>query len=213
MCPDFTVNTTEGEISFHDWLGDSWGVLFSHPKDFTPVCTTELGSLASMKDDFEKRNVKVIGLSVDGVDDHNKWLDDIEDVSGTRPNYPIIADEDLKVAKLFNMLEGDAGSTSMGRTAVDNETVRTVFVVRPDKRIGLYLTYPMATGRNFHEILRAIDSMQLTANHKVATPANWQKGEDVVILPAVKNEEAEKIYPDGWETVKPYLRKVPDPSS
>ena len=209
----FTANTTEGEISFHDWLGDSWGVLFSHPKDFTPVCTTELGSLASMKDDFDKRNVKVIGLSVDGVDDHNKWLDDIEDVSGTRPNYPIIADEDLKVAKLFNMLEGDAGSTSMGRTAVDNETVRTVFVVRPDKRIGLYLTYPMATGRNFHEILRAIDSMQLTANHKVATPANWQKGEDVVILPAVKNEEAEKIYPDGWETVKPYLRKVPDPSS
>ena len=213
MCPDFTANTTEGEISFHDWLGESWGILFSHPKDFTPVCTTELGSLASMKDDFDKRNVKVIGLSVDGVDDHNKWLDDIEDVSGTRPNYPIIADEYLKVAKLFNMLEGDAGSTSMGRTAVDNETVRTVFVVRPDKRIGLYLTYPMATGRNFHEILRAIDSMQLTANHKVATPANWQKGEDVVILPAVKNEEAEKIYPDGWETVKPYLRKVPDPSS
>ena len=213
MDPDFTANTNEGEISFHDWLGDSWGVLFSHPKDFTPVCTTELGSLASMKDDFEKRNVKVIGLSVDGVDDHNKWLDDIEDVSGTRPNYPIIADEDLKVAKLFNMLEGDAGSTSMGRTAVDNETVRTVFVVRPDKRIGLYLTYPMATGRNFHEILRAIDSMQLTAKHKVATPANWQKGEDVVILPAVKNEEAEKIYPDGWKTVKPYLRKVPDPSS
>ena len=213
ICPDFNANTTEGEISFHDWLGDSWGVLFSHPKDFTPVCTTELGSLASMKDDFDKRNVKVIGLSVDGVDDHNKWLDDIEDVSGTRPNYPIIADEDLKVAKLFNMLEGDAGFTSMGRTTVDNETVRTVFVVSPDKRIGLYLTYPIATGRNFHEILRAIDSMQLTANHKVATPANWQKGEDVVILPAVKNEEAEKIYPDGWETVKPYLRKVPDPSS
>ena len=213
VAPDFTAQTQMGEIKFHEWLGDSWGVLFSHPKDFTPVCTTELGSLASMKDDFDKRNVKVIGLSVDGVDDHNKWLDDIEDVSGTRPNYPIIADEDLKVAKLFNMLEGDAGSTSMGRTAVDNETVRTVFVVRPDKRIGLYLTYPMATGRNFHEILRAIDSMQLTANHKVATPANWQKGEDVVILPAVKNEEAEKIYPDGWETVKPYLRKVPDPSS
>ena len=211
--PDFKAQTTDGEISFHDYIGDSYCMLFSHPKDFTPVCTTELGSLASMKDDFDKRNVKVIGLSVDGVDDHNKWLDDIEDVSGTRPNYPIIADEDLKVAKLFNMLEGDAGSTSMGRTAVDNETVRTVFVVRPDKRIGLYLTYPMATGRNFHEILRAIDSMQLTANHKVATPANWQKGEDVVILPAVKNEEAEKIYPDGWETVKPYLRKVPDPSS
>ena len=212
MCPDFEAKTSEGDISFHDWLGDSWGVLFSHPKDFTPVCTTELGVLAGMKDEFDKRNVKVIGLSVDGVEDHVKWLDDIKDVSGIRPTYPIIADEDLKVAKLFNMLEGDAGTSSMGRTAVDNETVRTIFVVRPDKRIGLYLTYPMATGRNFHEILRAIDSMQLTANHKVATPANWKKGEDVVILPAVKNEEAEKIYPDGWETVKPYLRKVPDPS-
>ena len=212
MCPDFEAKTSEGDISFHEWLGDSWGVLFSHPKDFTPVCTTELGVLAGMKDEFDKRNVKVIGLSVDGVEDHVKWLDDIKDVSGIRPTYPIIADEDLKVAKLFNMLEGDAGTSSMGRTAVDNETVRTIFVVRPDKRIGLYLTYPMATGRNFHEILRAIDSMQLTANHKVATPANWQQGEDVVILPAVKNEDAEKIYPDGWETVKPYLRKVPDPS-
>ncbi|MBD1142094.1 peroxiredoxin [Pelagibacterales bacterium SAG-MED32] len=212
MCPDFEAKTSEGDISFHEWLGDSWGVLFSHPKDFTPVCTTELGVLAGMKDEFDKRNVKVIGLSVDGVEDHIKWLDDIKDVSGIRPTYPIIADEDLKVAKLFNMLEGDAGTSSMGRTAVDNETVRTIFVVRPDKRIGLYLTYPMATGRNFHEILRAIDSMQLTANHKVATPANWKKGEDVVILPAVKNEDAEKIYPDGWETVKPYLRKVPDPS-
>ena len=212
MCPDFEAKTSEGDISFHEWLGDSWGVLFSHPKDFTPVCTTELGVLAGMKDEFDKRNVKVIGLSVDGVEDHVKWLEDIKDVSGIRPTYPIIADEDLKVAKLFNMLEGDAGTSSMGRTAVDNETVRTIFVVRPDKRIGLYLTYPMATGRNFHEILRAIDSMQLTANHKVATPANWQKGEDVVILPAVKNEDAEKIYPDGWETVKPYLRKVPDPS-
>ena len=212
MCPDFGAKTSEGDISFHEWLGDSWGVLFSHPKDFTPVCTTELGVLAGMKDEFDKRNVKVIGLSVDGVEDHIKWLDDIKDVSGIRPTYPIIADEDLKVAKLFNMLEGDAGTSSMGRTAVDNETVRTIFVVRPDKRIGLYLTYPMATGRNFHEILRAIDSMQLTANHKVATPANWKKGEDVVILPAVKNEDAEKIYPDGWETVKPYLRKVPDPS-
>ena len=212
MCPDFEAKTSEGDISFHEWLGDSWGVLFSHPKDFTPVCTTELGVLAGMKDEFDKRNVKVIGLSVDGVEDHVKWLDDIKDVSGIMPTYPIIADEDLKVAKLFNMLEGDAGTSSMGRTAVDNETVRTIFVVRPDKRIGLYLTYPMATGRNFHEILRAIDSMQLTANHKVATPANWQKGEDVVILPAVKNEDAEKIYPDGWETVKPYLRKVPDPS-
>ena len=196
MCPDYEAKTSEGDISFHEWLGDSWGVLFSHPKDFTPVCTTELGVLAGMKDEFDKRNVKVIGLSVDGVEDHIKWLDDIKDVSGIRPTYPIIADEDLKVAKLFNMLEGDAGTSSMGRTAVDNETVRTIFVIRPDKRIGLYLTYPMATGRNFHEILRAIDSMQLTANHKVATPANWKKGEDVVILPAVKNEDAEKIYPD-----------------
>jgi|TARA_B100000929_G_scaffold94872_1_gene74424 alkyl hydroperoxide reductase subunit AhpC len=212
VCPDFKANTTEGEISFHEWLGDSWGVLFSHPKDFTPVCTTELGSLASMKADFDLRNVKVIGLSVDNVDDHNKWLQDIKDVTGNKPNYPIIADENLAVAKLFNMLEGDAGTTSMGRTAVDNETVRTVFVIRPDKRIGLYLTYPMATGRNFHEILRAIDSMQLTAKYKVATPANWKKGDDVVIVPAVKDEEAKKIYPDGWKTLKPYLRKVPDPS-
>ena len=212
VCPDFKAMTTEGEISFHEWLGDSWGVLFSHPKDFTPVCTTELGSLAGMKADFDTRNVKVIGLSVDGVDDHNKWLDDIKDVTGTKPNYPIIADEDLKVAKLFNMLEGDAGTTSMGRTAVDNETVRTVFIIRPDKRIGLFLTYPMATGRNFHEILRTIDSMQLTAKHKVATPANWKKGEDVVIVPAVKDEEAKKLYPNGWKTLKPYLRKVPDPS-
>ena len=212
MCPDFEAKTSEGDISFHEWLGDSWGVLFSHPKDFTPVCTTELGSLDHMKRDFDARNVKVIGLSVDGVEDHKNWLNDIEDVAGIKPNYPIIADEDLKIAKLFNMLEGDAGESSMGRTAVDNETVRTVFVIRPDKRIGLFLTYPMATGRNFNEILRAIDSMQLTANHKVATPANWQKGEDVVILPAVKDEQAKEIYPDGWETVKPYLRKVPDPS-
>ena len=212
VAPDFKAKTSEGDISFHEWLGDSWGVLFSHPKDFTPVCTTELGSLASMKADFDLRNVKVIGLSVDNVDDHNKWLQDIKDVTGNKPNYPIIADENLAVAKLFNMLEGDAGTTSMGRTAVDNETVRTVFVIRPDKRIGLYLTYPMATGRNFHEILRAIDSMQLTAKYKVATPANWKKGDDVVIVPAVKDEEAKKIYPDGWKTLKPYLRKVPDPS-
>ena len=211
MCPDFQAKTTEGDISFHDWLGDSWGVLFSHPKDFTPVCTTELGALGLMKDEFDKRNVKVIGLSVDGVDDHNKWLEDIKDVSGSKPNYPIIADEDLKVAKLFNMLEDDAGTTSMGRTAVDNETVRTVYVVRPDKRIGLFLTYPMTTGRNFNEILRTIDSMQRTAKHKIATPADWVPGEKVIIVPKVTNEEAKKIYPDGWETVKPYLRKVPDP--
>ena len=212
MAPDFTANTQEGNISFHEWLGDSWGVLFSHPKDFTPVCTTELGTLAKMKPEFDARNVKVIGLSVDPVSDHIKWLEDIKDVTGSKPNYPIIADERLEVAKLYNMLEDDAGVESMGRTALDNQTVRTVFIIRPDKRIGLFLTYPMATGRNFNEILRAIDSMQLTANHKVATPANWQKGEDVVILPAVKDEQAKEIYPDGWETVKPYLRKVPDPS-
>ena len=212
LAPDFKANTTIGEISFHEWLGDSWGVLFSHPKDFTPVCTTELGSLAKMKPEFDKRNVKVIGLSVDPVDDHNKWLNDINDVVGQKPEYPIIADEKLEVAKLYNMLEGDAGVTSMGRTAVDNQTVRTVFIIRPDKRIGLFLTYPMATGRNFLEILRAIDSMQLTANHKVATPADWKKGENVIILPAVKDDEAKKLFPDGWDAVKPYLRKVPDPT-
>ena len=212
LAPDFQAKTSEGDISFHEWLGDSWGVLFSHPKDFTPVCTTELGSLASMKADFDKRNVKVIGLSVDKVDDHKKWLEDIKDVTGTKPNYPIIADEKLEIAKLYNMLEGDAGVESMGRTAVDNQTVRTVFIIRPDKRIGLFLTYPMATGRNFNEILRAIDSMQLTVKHKVATPANWNKGEDVIIVPAVKEDEAKKLFPKGWKTLKPYLRKVPDPS-
>ena len=187
LAPDFKAKTTIGDISFHEWLGDSWGVLFSHPKDFTPVCTTELGSLARMKPEFDKRNVKVIGLSVDPVSDHVKWLDDIKDVTGMKPDYPIIADEDLKIAKLYNMLEGDAGTTSMGRTAVDNQTVRTVFIIRPDKRIGLFLTYPMATGRNFMELLRSIDSMQLTAKHKVATPADWKKGEEVIIVPAVKD--------------------------
>ena len=212
LAPDFKAKTTVGDISFHEWLGTSWGVLFSHPKDFTPVCTTELGSLASMKSQFEQRNVKVIGLSVDPVSDHVKWLDDIKDVTGIKPDYPIIADENLEVAKLYNMLEGDAGVTSMGRTAVDNQTVRTVFIIRPDKRIGLFLTYPMATGRNFLEILRSIDSMQMTAKHKVATPANWQKGEDVIIVPAVKDDEAKKLYPKGWKALKPYLRKVPDPT-
>ena len=212
LAPDFKAKTTIGDISFHEWLGDSWGVLFSHPKDFTPVCTTELGSLAKMKPEFDKRNVKVIGLSVDPVDDHNKWLNDINDEVGQKPEYPIIADEKLEIAKLYSMLEGDAGVTSMGRTAVDNQTVRTVFIIRPDKRIGLFLTYPMATGRNFLEILRAIDSMQLTAKHKVATPADWKKGEEVIILPAVKEEEAKKLFPNGWNAVKPYLRKVPDPS-
>ena len=212
LAPDFKAKTTVGDISFHEWLGSSWGVLFSHPKDFTPVCTTELGALGGMKGQFEQRNVKVIGLSVDPVSVHVKWLDDIKDVTGIRPDYPIIADENLEVAKLYNMLEGDAGVTSMGRTAVDNQTVRNVFIIRPDKRIGLFLTYPLATGRNFLEILRAIDSMQMTAKHKVATPANWKKGEDVIIVPAVKDEEAKKLYPKWWKALKPYLRKVPDPT-
>ena len=211
--PDFKAKTSEGDISFHDWLGNSWGVLFSHPKDFTPVCTTELGALAKMKPDFDKRNVKVIGLSVDPVSDHIKWLEDIKDVCGLKPNYPIIADEKLEIAKLYNMLQVDLeASSSQGRTALDNQTVRTVFIVGPDKKVKLFLTYPMTTGRNFHEILRAIDSMQLTAKHKVATPADWKKGEDVIIVPSIKDEEAKKIYPDGWETLKPYLRKVPDPT-
>ena len=211
--PDFKAKTSEGDISFHEWLGDSWGVLFSHPKDFTPVCTTELGSLAKLKPEFEKRNVKVMGLSVDPVSDHIKWLDDIKDVCGLKPNYPIIADEKLEIAKLYNMLQVDLeASSSQGRTALDNQTVRTVFIVGPDKKVKLFLTYPMTTGRNFHEILRAIDSMQLTAKHKVATPADWKKGEEVIIVPAVKDDEAKKLFPDGWNAVKPYLRKVPDPS-
>ena len=211
VAPDFKAKTSEGDISFHEWLGDSWGVLFSHPKDFTPVCTTELGSLAEMKPEFDKRNVKVIGLSVDKVDDHIKWLNDIKDVTGTKPNFPIIADEKLEIAKLYNMLEGDAGVESMGRTAVDNQTVRTVFIIRPDKRIGLFLTYPMATGRNFNEILRAIDSMQLTVKHKVATPANWKNGENCIIVPAVNDDEAKEKFPDGWDSPKPYIRIVPQP--
>ena len=212
ICPDFEANTSEGNISFHKWLGDSWGLLFSHPKDFTPVCTTELGTLAKMKDEFEERNIKIIGLSVDSIENHHVWLKDIEDLSGTKPNYPIIADENLQIAKLFNMLEGDVGTSSMGRTATDNETVRTVYVIRPDKRIGLMLTYPMSTGRNFQEILRAIDSMQLTSNYQVATPVNWKKGDDVFILPSVDNKTAEKYFPEGWDTLKPYMRKVRDPS-
>ena len=210
--PDFTAETTQGTVHFHDWLGDSWGVLFSHPKDFTPVCTTELGALAKLEPEFAKRNVKVIGLSVDPVDDHTKWLDDIKDVSGMRPEYPIIADTELAVAKAYHMLPASDGDSFSGRTAADNQTVRSVFIIGPDKKIKLSLTYPMATGRNFAELLRVIDSMQLTAKHKVATPADWNQGEDVIIVPAVSNDEAEKLFPDGWETVKPYLRKVKDPS-
>ena len=210
--PDFTAETTHGTIHFHDWLGDSWGVLFSHPKDFTPVCTTELGALAKLQPDFEKRNVKVVGLSVDPISDHNAWLDDIADVSGMRPEYPIIADTELAVAKAYNMLPANEGDSFSGRTAFDNQTVRSVFIIGPDKKIKLSLTYPMATGRNFAELLRVIDSIQMTGKHKVATPADWKKGDDVIIVPAVSNDEAEKLFPDGWETVKPYLRKVKDPS-
>jgi alkyl hydroperoxide reductase subunit AhpC len=213
IAPDFTTNTTQGKISLHDWIGDGWAILFSHPKDFTPVCTTELGSLAKLEKDFTERNVKVIGLSVDSVEDHNSWLDDIEEVTSARPSYPIIADSDLKVAKLYGMLQTSIEGSSEGRTAVDNQTVRTVFVIGPDKRIKLFLTYPMATGRNFNELLRVIDSLQLTAKHKVATPANWNRGDDVIIVPAVKDEEAKELFPDGWTTVKPYLRKVADPLS
>ena len=213
IAPDFTSNTTQGEISLHDWIGDGWAILFSHPKDFTPVCTTELGSLAKLEKDFTERNVKVIGLSVDSVEDHNSWLDDIEEVTSARPSYPIIADSDLKVAKLYGMLQTSIEGSSEGRTAVDNQTVRTVFVIGPDKRIKLFLTYPMATGRNFNELLRVIDSLQLTAKHKVATPANWNRGDDVIIVPAVKDEEAKELFPDGWTAVKPYLRKVVDPLS
>ena len=212
IAPDFTVNTTKGEISLHDWIGEGWAVLFSHPKDFTPVCTTELGSLARLEPEFAKRNVKVIGLSVDSVDDHNAWLDDIEDVTKSRPSYPIIADSDLKIAKLYGMLQTSDEGSSDGRTAVDNQTVRTVFVIGPDKKIKLFLTYPMATGRNFNELLRVIDSLQLTAKHKVATPADWNRGEEVIIVPSVKDEEAKKLFPQGWKSIKSYLRKVPDPS-
>lgn len=211
QAPDFTVETTQGTINFHEWIGDSWAVLFSHPKDFTPVCTTELGYMASIQPEFEKRNCKIIGLSIDPVDDHKKWIKDVEEVGATQVTYPVIADTDLKVAKLYNMFPADETGSAEGRTALTNATVRSVFVVGPDKNIKLMLTYPMTTGRNFDEILRVIDSMQLTASHKVATPVNWQQGEDVIIVPAVSNEDAEKMFPDGWETVKPYLRKTKQP--
>ena len=210
--PDFVAETTEGSISFHEWIGDGWCVLFSHPKDFTPVCTTELGYMAKLKPEFDKRNVKVIGLSIDPVDDHQKWLQDIEDTAGVAVNYPLIGDTDLAVAKLYGMLPADTEGGSKGRTPADNATVRNVYVVGPDKAIKLMITYPMSTGRNFDEILRAIDSLQLTANHQVATPVNWKHGEDVIILPAVSDDAAKEKYPDGWEAPKPYIRIVPDPS-
>jgi alkyl hydroperoxide reductase subunit AhpC len=209
--PDFTAETTCGPISFHEWIGQGWAILFSHPKDFTPVCTTELGYLASMLPEFEKRNCKVIGLSVDPVDNHAKWAADILETQGHAVTYPMIADTELKIAKLYDMLPADAGDTSAGRTAATNATVRTVFIVGPDKKIKLMLVYPMSTGRNFNEVLRVLDSMQLTASHKVATPVNWNPGEEVIIVPAVSDEEARQKYPEGWRSPKPYLRIVPQP--
>ena len=209
--PDFTAETTQGSIHFHDWIGDGWAILFSHPKDFTPVCTTELGYMAGLKPEFEKRNAKVIGLSVDPVSNHEKWSKDIEETQGHAVNYPLIGDPKLKIAKLYDMLPADAGDSSEGRTPVDNATVRSVFIVGPDKKIKATLTYPMSTGRNFDEVLRILDSCQLTAKHQVATPVNWKLGEDVIIVPAVSDEQAKEKYPEGWKAPKPYLRIVPQP--
>ncbi len=209
--PNFTAETTQGKINFHEWIGDGWAVLFSHPKDFTPVCTTELGYMAGLQPEFQKRNCKVIGLSVDPVTSHSKWSADIEETQGHKVTYPMIGDPELKIAKLYGMLPAEAGESCEGRTAADNATVRNVFVIGPDKKIKLLLVYPMSTGRNFDEVLRVIDSMQLTAKHKVATPANWKQGGDVIILPAVSDEEAKQKYPGGWKTLKPYLRVVAQP--
>ena len=211
IAPDFTADTTQGPIRFHEWIGDGWAILFSHPKDFTPVCTTELGYMAKLEPEFAKRNTKIIGLSVDPVSDHEKWKGDIEETQGSKVNYPMIGDPQLKVAKLYGMLPAESGETSQGRTAADNATVRTVFVVGPDKKIKMQLSYPMTTGRNFDEILRVIDSLQLTVKHKVATPANWKPGDDVIISGAVSNDEAKQKYPNGWKAPRPYLRIVPQP--
>ena len=211
QAPDFEADTTQGRIRFHDWLGDSWAILFSHPKDFTPVCTTELGYLAKLQPEFDKRNTKIIGLSVDPVDDHNRWLKDVEGHGGAKVEYPIIADHDLNVAKKYDMLEEDAGETSQGRTAATNQTVRTVFLIGPDKLIKAMLIYPMASGRNFDEVLRLLDSIQLTAKHKVATPVNWKDGEDCIIVPSVTDEDARAQFPGGWTSDLPYLRRVPHP--
>ena len=210
--PDFEAETTEGTITFHDWIGDSWAVLFSHPRDFTPVCTTELGYMAKLKPEFDKRLTKVVGLSVDPVSDHERWVGDIEETQGHKVNYPLIGDPDLKVAKLYDMIHPNA-SGAAPRTAADNATVRSVFIVGPDKKIKLILTYPMSTGRNFDEVLRVLDSMQLTAKHKVATPVNWQRGEDVIIAGSVSDEDAKKTYPNGWKSPRPYIRIVPQPTS
>ena len=209
--PNFTAETTQGKIDFHEWIGDGWAVLFSHPKDFTPVCTTELGYMASLDSEFAKRNTKVIGLSIDPVSSHNKWKGEIEASQGHAVNYPMIGDPELKIAKLYDMLPEDAGDTSEGRTAATNATVRTVFIIGPDKKIKLMFAYPMSTGRNFNEVLRALDSMQLTAKHQVATPVNWQDGDDVIILPSVTDDAAKQKYPGGWKTVTPYIRVVPQP--
>lgn len=211
VAPDFEADTTEGHIHFHDWIGNSWAMLFSHPKDFTPVCTTELGTIARLKPEFDKRGVKLIGLSVDPVDKHEKWADDIKETQGFAPNYPMIGDTDLNVAKLYNMLPADTGGDANSRNATDNATVRTVFIIGPDKKIKLVLVYPMTTGRNFDEILRVIDSLQLTAKHRVSTPADWKQGEDVIIAGSVSDDEAKTIYPGGWKSPKPYIRIVPQP--
>jgi alkyl hydroperoxide reductase subunit AhpC len=209
--PDFEASTTDGPIQFHDWIGDSWAVLFSHPKDFTPVCTTELGYMAKIKPEFDKRGVKLIGLSVDPVDKHEKWAQDIEDTQGQAPNYPMIGDTDFNVSKLYDMLGADVSGDPADRTAADNQTVRNVFVIGPDKKVKLILVYPMTTGRNFDEVLRVIDSLQLTATHKVATPVNWRQGENVIIAGSVSDEDAKETYPDGWESPRPYIRIVPQP--
>jgi thioredoxin-dependent peroxiredoxin len=209
--PDFEAPTTEGTIKFHDWIGDSWAILFSHPRDFTPVCTTELGYMAKIQPDFESRNVKIIGLSVDPMDNHEKWLADIEETQGARPNYPIISDADFSVSKLYGMLPGDVEGEATERTPAQNQTVRNVFVIGPDKKIKLILVYPMTTGRNFDEVLRVIDSLQLTATHKVATPVNWHQGDDVIIAGSVSDDEARKAYPDGWKAPLPYIRIVAQP--
>ena len=209
--PDFEADTTEGKISFHDWIGDGWAVLFSHPKDFTPVCTTELGYMANAKPEFDRRGVKIIGLSVDPIDKHEDWAKDIEETQGTAPNYPMIGDSDFKVAKLYEMLPDDVSGDAADRTPADNQTVRNVVVVGPDKKIKLILAYPMTTGRNFDEVLRVIDSLQLTAKHKVATPVNWKQGENVIIAGSVSDDEAKETYPDGWDSPKPYIRIVPQP--
>jgi alkyl hydroperoxide reductase subunit AhpC len=210
--PDFEADTTDGPIAFHEWIGDSWAVLFSHPRDFTPVCTTELGYMASIKPEFDRRNVKIIGLSVDPVDNHAKWSADIEETQGHAPNYPMIGDADFNVSKLYGMLPGGVSGDPTERTPADNQTVRNVFVIGPDKTIKLILVYPMTTGRNFDEVLRVIDSLQLTADHKVATPVNWQQGEDVIIAGSVSDDQAHEIYPDGWDSPRPYIRIVPQPS-